>query len=73
MQKPEEQILGTGPRGRDFYDRPDGELLHLTDWIDAIRNSRQPTATIQDGVRAAAAAHLGNQAYRGTGVSDWRD
>ena len=72
-QKPEEQILGTGPRGRDFYDRPDGELLHLTDWIDAIRNSRQPSATIRDGVRAAAAAHLGNQAFRGNGVAEWRD
>jgi predicted dehydrogenase len=72
-QKPEEQVLGTGPRGRDFYDRPDGELLHLTDWIDAIRNSRQPSATIRDGVRAAAAAHLGNQAFRGNGVTEWRN
>jgi len=72
-QKPEEQILGTGPRGRDFYDRPDGELLHLTNWIDAIRNSRQPSATIRDGVRAAAAAHLGNQAFRGNGVAEWRN
>jgi predicted dehydrogenase len=72
-QKPEEMILGTGPRGRDFYDRPEGELLHLTDWIDAIRNSRQPSATVQSGVRAAAAAHLGNQAFRGNGVAEWRD
>jgi predicted dehydrogenase len=72
-QKPEELILGTGPRGRDFYDRPDGELLHLTDWIDAIRNSRQPSATVQAGVRAAAAAHLGNRAFRGNGVAEWRD
>jgi predicted dehydrogenase len=72
-QKPDEMILGTGPRGRDFYERPDGELLHLTDWIDAIRNSRQPSATVRDGVRAAAAAHLGNQAFRGSGVAEWRD
>jgi predicted dehydrogenase len=71
-QKPEEMILGTGPRGRDFYDRPEGELLHLTDWIDAIRNNRQPSATVQAGVRAAAAAHLGNQAFRGNGVAEWR-
>jgi predicted dehydrogenase len=71
-QKPEEMILGTGPRGRDFYDRPDGELLHLQDWVDAIRNSRQPSATVRDGVRAAAAAHLGNQAFRGSGVAEWK-
>jgi predicted dehydrogenase len=72
-QKPEEMILGTGPRGRDFYDRPDGELLHLQDWIDAIRNSRQPSATVLAGVRAAASAHLGNQAFRGNGVAEWRE
>jgi predicted dehydrogenase len=64
QQKPEEMILGTGPRGRDFYDRPDGELLHLQNWVDAIRNGRGPSAPISAGVTAAAAAHLGNQAYR---------
>ena len=63
-QQPEEMILGTGPRGRDFYDRPDGELLHLQNWVDAIRNNRQPSAPIEAGVTAAAAAHLGNEAYR---------
>ena len=72
-QKPEEMILGTGPRGRDFYDRPDGELLHLQDWVDAVRNQRQPSAPISAGVSAAAAAHLGNQAYRGTGVAEARE
>src|SRR5262245_1754253 len=25
----EELVLGTGKRGQDFYDKPDGELLHL--------------------------------------------
>jgi predicted dehydrogenase len=63
-QRPEELILGDGPRGRDFYPRPDGELLHLTDWIDAIRANRQPSAPIAAGVSAAAAAHMANQAYR---------
>ncbi|MCI0684401.1 MAG: Gfo/Idh/MocA family oxidoreductase [Gemmataceae bacterium] len=63
-QKPEEMILGTGTRGRDFYERPDGELLHLQNWVDAIRNNRQPSAPIEAGVTAAAAAHLGNEAYR---------
>jgi predicted dehydrogenase len=70
-QKPEEMILGTGPRGRDFYDQPDGELLHLQNWVDAIRNKRQPSAPIAAGVGAAAAAHLGNQAFRGNGVAPW--
>jgi predicted dehydrogenase len=69
--KPDEMILGTGPRGRDFYDRPDGELLHLQNWIDAIRNQRQPSAPISAGVSAAAAAHLGNEAYRNNRVAVW--
>jgi predicted dehydrogenase len=69
--KPDEMILGTGPRGRDFYDRPDGELLHLQNWIDAIRNQRQPSAPISAGVSAAAAAHLGNEAYRQNRVAVW--
>jgi predicted dehydrogenase len=68
----QEMILGTGPRGRDFYERPDGELLHLTDWIDAIRNHRQPSAPIAAGVSAAAAAHLANQAYRENRIAVWQ-
>lgn len=70
-QKPDEMILGKGPRGRDFYEQPDGELLHLTNWVEAIRNGRQPNTPIAAGVSAAAAAHLGNQAYRGSGVALW--
>jgi predicted dehydrogenase len=69
----EEMVLGTGPRGRDFYDRPDGEQLHLQDWLDAIRNNRQPSAPIPAGVGAAAAAHLGNQAFRENRVAVWRE
>jgi predicted dehydrogenase len=71
-QEPQEMILGTGPRGRDFYDRPDGELLHLQNWVDAIRNNRQPSAPIDAGVNAAAAAHLGNEAYRQNRVAMWK-
>ncbi|MSU80215.1 MAG: Gfo/Idh/MocA family oxidoreductase [Gemmataceae bacterium] len=69
--KPEEMILGQGPRGRDFYPQPDGELLHLQNWIDSIRNNRQPSAPISAGVSAAAAAHLGNEAYRQNRVAVW--
>jgi predicted dehydrogenase len=69
--KPEEMILGQGPRGRDFYATPDGELVHLQNWIDAIRNQRQPSAPISAGVSAAAAAHLGNEAYRQNRVAVW--
>jgi predicted dehydrogenase len=64
--KPEEWVLGTKPayKGADFYDKPDGELLHLTNWVDCIRTRKTPAAPAEAGVGAAAAAHLGNRAYR---------
>ncbi|MBI2807601.1 MAG: Gfo/Idh/MocA family oxidoreductase [Planctomycetes bacterium] len=69
--KPAEMILGKGPRGRDFYLTPDGERLHLQNWIDCLRSRRQPSAPISAGVSAAGAAHLGNQAYRQNRVVVW--
>jgi hypothetical protein len=69
--KPGGMVLGMGPRAPDFYTEPYGELLHLQNWIDAIHNSRQPNAPISAGVSAAAAAHLGNEAYRQNRVAAW--
>src|SRR5204863_1302248 len=69
--KYEERVLGTGPKGRDFYDKPDGERLHLEDWIEAIRAGKQPSSPVKAGVSAASAAHLANQALRGSGVALW--
>ena len=57
-------MAGSGPRGRDFYDKPDGELLHLTNWVECMRSRKDPTAPVAAGVSAAAAAHLANQALR---------
>ncbi len=70
--KPEALILGSNPRkGADFYDKPDGELLHLTNWVDCVRSRNKPNAPVEAGVFAAAAAHLGNRAYRTGQVADW--
>lgn len=68
-----ELILGTGPRGADFYDKPDGELVHLTNWVDCLRSREQPSAPIEAGVSAASAAHLANIAMRYTGSASWSD
>ncbi len=67
----EELILGTGPRGADFYEQPPGELLHLTNWIDCIRSREQPTAPIAAGVSGAAAAHMANLALRTGKPAHW--
>ncbi len=69
----EEWVLGTGKRGQDFYDKPDGELLHLTNWLDCVRSRKRPHAPAEAGVSAASAAHLGNLALRSGKVAEWRD
>jgi predicted dehydrogenase len=73
-QKYEEQVLANGNRGRgrDFYDQPDGELLHLRNWIDCMRTRNRPNAPAEAGVSAASAAHLGNQAFRKGQVAVWQ-
>ncbi|UCD27779.1 MAG: Gfo/Idh/MocA family oxidoreductase [Planctomycetota bacterium] len=70
--KYEEMILGQGPRGADFYNRPDGELLHLTDWIQCVRSRGTPCAPVEAGVSAVSGAHLGNQAYRSGQLVRWK-
>lgn len=59
-----ELVLGSGPRGADFFDQPCGEELHLGNWLECIRTRATPNAPVEAGVRAAAAAHLANQALR---------
>jgi predicted dehydrogenase len=66
-----ELILGTGPRGQDFYDKPNGEILHLSNWVQCIRSRQTPNAPVEAGVIAAAAAHLGNVAFRKGQVARW--
>ena len=71
--KVEELILGTNPeRGMDFYDKPDGELLHLSNWVDCMRSRKTPNCPVEAGVGAASAAHLGNLAYRTNQVATWK-
>jgi predicted dehydrogenase len=69
----EEMVLGTGKRGQDFYDKPDGELLHLTNWVECVRSRKTPTAPVEAGISAASAAHLGNEALRKGVVAKWKE
>ena len=63
------EALGDGPRGKDFYEKPDGELLHLQNWVAAIRDGKTPSSPVEAAVNAAAAAHLANKALRSGGVA----
>ncbi len=49
-----ELVLGSGPRGADFYDLPKGEVLHLTNWLECVRSRQKPNAPAEAGVSAAA-------------------
>jgi predicted dehydrogenase len=72
--KEESLVLGTDPRrGRDFYDKPDGELLHLTNWVECVRSRARPNCPAEAGAGSASAAHLGNRAYRTGQVAVWAD
>jgi predicted dehydrogenase len=71
--EPEQQVLGTGKPGADFYDKPDGELLHLTNWVECIRSRQRPNTPAEAGVSAAAGAHLANRALRTGGSATWKD
>jgi predicted dehydrogenase len=70
--EPQSQVLGKGPPGADFYDQPDGELLHLTNWVECVRSRAKPNSPAESGVGSAAAAHLANLALRGNGVAVWK-
>src|SRR5207244_1681503 len=69
----EEYVLGSDKkRGLDFYDKPDGELLHLSHWIDCVRGRKRPNTPAEAGAGSASAAHLGNQALRSGQVAVWQ-
>lgn len=70
---PQELILGEGPKGADFYNQPDGETLHLANWVESIRAGRPCICPAEAGVAGAAAAQLGNIAYREQRVARWDD
>jgi len=67
-----EMVLGDGPHGADFYANPDGELLHLANWIECIRTRKKPACPAEAGVSAASAAHLANAALRSGQVAEWK-
>jgi predicted dehydrogenase len=68
-----ELVLGSGPRGADFYDQPNGEMLHLSNWLECIRSRAKPNSPAESGVSAAAGAHLSNLALRGEKTARWKD
>jgi predicted dehydrogenase len=69
---PSQLVLGQGPRGADFYDTPDGEVVHLANWLECVRTRKRPNCPAEAGVSAAAAAHLANQSLRAGQIARWQ-
>ena len=42
----------------------DGTLLHIANWVDAVRSRENPVAPAEAGVLGADVAHFANLAYR---------
>ena len=73
--EPIQEIASSEPKflGADFYDRPDGEHLHLANWVECVRSRKEPSDPVAAGVSAAAAAHLANQALRTGQTATWKE
>ena len=68
-----EWILGEGPRGADFYANPDGEALHVKNWLECVRSRRTLSCPAEEGVKAANVSHLANIALRREQVARWKE
>jgi predicted dehydrogenase len=69
-KKHDDLILDAGKRGADFSG-VNGELLHLTNWVECIRSRKPPRSPAESGVSAAGAAHLANRALRSGQIAQW--
>ena len=57
-------IASDGPKGTDHASGFNAETFHLSDWLEAIREGRDPLDTVEAGVQAAAVCHYGNISYK---------
>lgn len=54
-----------GLRGADFAKIPNGELLHMSNWLECLRDrSKQVNSGVDNAVAAASVAWWGNNSYR---------
>lgn len=60
----ESMIASDGPKGTDHASGFNAETFHLSDWLEAIREGRDPLDTVEAGVQAAAVCHYGNISYK---------
>ncbi|QNN25028.1 Gfo/Idh/MocA family oxidoreductase [Planctomycetales bacterium ZRK34] len=62
--KPDQQIIGKGDRGADFYSDTEAHALHLAQWLDCVRTRQAPIEPAESGIAAAELAIRANMAFR---------
>jgi hypothetical protein len=66
---------GTGikpaPENLEFADKPDATVLHLANFMDAVRTRQPSYETAEVGHLAAAAGHMVNLSYRSGKRMSW--
>lgn len=59
----ESLLASEGPRGIDHAITYNAQTLHISDWLEAIRQDRDPVDHVEAGVQAASVCHHGNISY----------
>jgi predicted dehydrogenase len=59
------------PVNLEFADKPDATVLHLANFIDAVRTRQPSYETVEVGHHAAAAGHMVNLSYRSGKTMLW--
>jgi hypothetical protein len=54
-------LPGDGGRGPAWT--PDEDLSHMTNWLEALRNGRQPSAAVEAGYAHSVACMMAARAY----------
>ncbi len=62
--QPDSMVVSQGSKGQGNYPDYNAAALHIADWLEAVRERRDPVEPVEEGVRAANVCHYGNIALR---------
>jgi predicted dehydrogenase len=65
------RFLPAGAKSADFITVKGTRDEHMQNWIDCIRNRKEPNATVEQGHWGAMACHMGNMAWRNRRLVQW--
>jgi predicted dehydrogenase len=71
-ESPETWKPGTSPAGETWQETgPEGTIVHMGHFVDAVRSRQQPNEPAERGHHAAAGAHMVNMALRQQKLVEW--